>query len=212
MSITVELPPGTKLETTEEVVGEVEDIIRKEVPELETIHSTVGGGGSGMGSMFGGEGRTHMATVEIELVDIAERDRALWDIEEAIRPKLSRIPSATVTFGGGMQMGMMGTGEAPISIEIYGYNMDEAERIANQVKYIVERVPGTRDIEISLEKAKPEFNIVVDRDRASGLGLPVAVVADAISSTIRGKVATRFREGGDEFNVKVRLREDDREW
>ena len=209
ITMKVELPPGTKLEATEQVVLKVEDILREEVPEIKTIHSTVGG--SGMEAVFGGGGRTHSATVEVELVDLAERERTQWKIEEAIRPKLSRIPGAEITFGGGTQMVMLGTGGSPISIEIYGYDMDEAGRIAGQVKDIVERVPGTRDIEMSLEKSMPEYNIIVNRDKASGLGLPVAVVADAISSTIRGKVATRFREGGYEFNVKVRLREEDRE-
>ncbi|PIP13072.1 MAG: hypothetical protein COX49_03045 [bacterium (Candidatus Stahlbacteria) CG23_combo_of_CG06-09_8_20_14_all_40_9] len=208
--IKVELPPGTKLEATEQVVAEVEDILSEEVPEIKMIHSTIGG--SGMEAMFGGGGRTHRATVQVKLVDLTERDRTQWEIEEAIRPKLSRVPGVEITFGGAEQyMMMMGMSEAPISIEIYGYDMAEAEVIAKQVKDIVAQVSGTRDIEISLEKSMPEFNVVVNRDKASTLGLPVALVADAVSSTIRGKVAIRFREGGDEFNVKVRLREEDRE-
>ena len=207
--IKVELPPGTKLEATEQVVAEVEDILSEEVPEIKMIHSTVGGGD--MAAMLGGGGRTHRATVQVELVDLTERDRTQWEIEEAIRPKLSRIPGVEITFGGAEQRMMMGMGAAPISIEIYGYDIDQAEQIAERVKDVVAQVPGTRDIEISLEKSMPEFNVVVNRDKASTLGLPVAVVADAVSAAIRGKVATRFREGGDEFNVKVRLRKEDRE-
>ncbi|HID92762.1 MAG TPA: efflux RND transporter permease subunit [bacterium (Candidatus Stahlbacteria)] len=210
LTIAIELPPGTKLETTEQVVKQVEDIIKEEVPEAEIIESTIGG--EAMAAMLGGGGRTYKAEVNVELVDIAERARTQWDIEEAIRCKLVKIPGAMITFGSETQRRMMigMGGGAPISIEIYGYDIDEASKFATQVEDIVKKVRGTRDVKVSLEKARPEFNVLVDRDKASALGLPVAFVADAISSTVKGKVATRFREGGDEFNVKVRLREKDR--
>jgi HAE1 family hydrophobic/amphiphilic exporter-1 len=207
LRIKVECPPGTKLETTEQALVEVENILREEVPEIKTMRSTLGGGMET--TLFGGGGESHKAEVEVGLVDIEERDRSQWDVEEAIRPKLSKIPGVQISFEPGRSM--MGTSEAPISIEIYGYDMDYAEEISAQVEDIVAKVPGTRDIEVSLEKTMPEFNVRVNREKASVLGFPVSVIADAISSTIRGKVASIFREGGDEFNIKVRLREEDRQ-
>lgn len=208
-TLSVECPPGTKLEVTEGVVAGIERVLAQEISEIRTIHSTVGG--SGMAVMLGGGGRTHRADLDVELVDLPERDRTQWEVEEAIRPELLRIPGVEITFRASQHGMMMQTSEAPISVEIYGHDLDRAEVIAKQVRDIVTQVPGTRDVEVSLEKALPEFNVTVDRDRASALGLPVAVVADAISSAMAGKVATRLRQGGDEFNIRVRLRPEDRE-
>jgi HAE1 family hydrophobic/amphiphilic exporter-1 len=82
--------------------------------------------------------------------------------------------------------------------------------LANRVKAIVEDIDGTVDVQTSIESASPETQIVVDRDRAYAMGLNVASIASAVQSNVYGTVATRFREGGDEYDVLVRLKEADR--
>jgi HAE1 family hydrophobic/amphiphilic exporter-1 len=82
--------------------------------------------------------------------------------------------------------------------------------VAERVKGIIESVQGTVNVRISREEGKPELTVLVDRDKAFTLGLNLAMVADTLNTGLTGKVATRYREGGDEFDVRVRLKEEDR--
>jgi len=82
--------------------------------------------------------------------------------------------------------------------------------LADQIRTMVEGIEGTIDVQTSVEEASPETQIIVDRDRAYAMGLNVGSIASTVKANVYGTVATRFREGGDEYDVLVRLREDDR--
>lgn len=204
----VELPVGTKLATTEKTVLDVEEIIMENTPELEAIHTDMGIAEGW--AAFHGSSSLHTATIALNLVDLSERERSQQEIENSLREKLRKVPGAKATFGRSMRMSMFG-GAAPISLEIYGFDLDKAKELAQKVSNIVERVPGTADVKTSLEVGKPELQIHIDRHRASSLGLNVANIANTVQSNISGTVASRFREGGDEYDILVRLQERDRQ-
>jgi len=220
ISIRVELPVGTKLEETENTVKKIEEIVRREVPEAKVIQSSIGG--AGMASIIGISGGSYRANVNIELLDLKKRKRSQWEIERILRHSLSQIPGAKISIGGGGMIGggTMGGGGAgmrmgliagaPISVEIYGYDMDKAKQVAEEVKKIIAEIPGTAEINISMEEVKPEVQLQVDREKASSWGLPPALVINTMRSYIYGVTATRFRESGEEYDIVVRLREEDR--
>jgi HAE1 family hydrophobic/amphiphilic exporter-1 len=207
IEMNLELPVGSRLEATEEVVKKVEKIVQSNTPELEYVRSRIG---TGMG-FGGGRAGAHTAQVALELVDLKERKRSQWEIMAMLREKLKNIPGVRMNLGGGrggrMMMGLAGS---PISVEIYGYDFAKAKELSQQVKEIVQGAPGAVDVETDFEEAKPEFQIYVDRKRASSLGLNVSSIANTIQSSIYGEVATQFREGGEEYPILVRLKESDR--
>jgi HAE1 family hydrophobic/amphiphilic exporter-1 len=63
---------------------------------------------------------------------------------------------------------------------------------------------------LSREEEKPEAKVVVDREKASRFGLDVRTIGKAVETFFAGTTATKYREGGDEYDIEVRLREEDR--
>ncbi len=211
MSVAIELPPGTPLEQTEVIARRVEQLVFEQVTEseLEAVLVQVGGGAAGMLGGLGGA-TSNKASVNVELVTSSERRRSQEQIEEALRPAIARIPGAKITMAGSMAMGAsMGMG-TPISIEIYGDDLAELERIAEEVRDSVRSVPGARDVEVSVEQKSPELRLRISKEKAQSVGLPVALIANAVNASIQGKVASLYRESGKEYNIRVRVREQDR--
>lgn len=150
--------------------------------------------------------------VQAKLVKRKQRDRSTKDIEEMLTKKLEGlIPDATILFTdhrGGQMMGM--SGGAAININITGYDLDVAAEFAGRVKAVVESVEGTREVRVDREEGMPEYRFVIDRDKASNLGLNMIQIANTIKTSVKGVVASRFRNKGYEYDIFVRLREDDR--
>lgn len=209
INVNLEMPVGTKLEVTDQMTGRVEEIVRENVSEIKFLRSQIGSGGRfGGGSSRSGP---HTASVGIELVDLNKRKRSQWQITDILRKKLAKLPGIKTNMGGSSGMALLGMGGAsPISIEIYGHDLDKATILAQQIKNIIEIVPGTVDVDISLEKSKPEVQVLINRKRAADLGLNVSVISQTLQSYVYGTQASLFREGGDEYPITVRLKEADR--
>ncbi len=205
--LSLELPAGTQVENTNAVATEVEQMVYREVPELEHVLVEIGGGGWH-------ESSTHRASLRIQLVDKSKRSRSTEEIANALRPKLMHRPGvrAFARSSGGMFLMRMGRGgQDRISVEIRGHDLQVANALALKVKGIVEAVPGITDAQVSRKEGMPEMLVRVDREKAATMGLNVSDVADALRTTVGGRIATMFRQGGNEYNLLVRLQEADRQ-
>jgi HAE1 family hydrophobic/amphiphilic exporter-1 len=100
--------------------------------------------------------------------------------------------------------------EDRLSVEVRGFDIRQASDLANQVKTVMEGTRGVVDAQISRREGMPEMLVHVDRDKASLMGLSVAQLANTLRTAVGGTRASVFREGGDEFNIQVRLQERDR--
>ena len=209
-SATVKMPAGTKLSVTTEVCSQVEKIFRENTPEIESSFVQAGSGGSYM-SMMGGS-NTNTGSMRVNLVERNKRKRSSKQIVDDLRAKLAgKIPDAEILFNqisGGAMMGM-GGGSA-IQITISGYDLNEGALLAQKVADAVRSVKGTNEVRIDREEGLSEYRFIVDRDKASVLGLSMAQIANSIGTNVKGTVASMFREGGHEYNIFVRLREEDR--
>jgi hydrophobic/amphiphilic exporter-1 (mainly G- bacteria), HAE1 family len=205
--VSLELPAGTRVEETNALTAEVEAMVLREVPETDHVLTEIGGGGWR-------ESSTHKSSIRLQLVDRSERSRSTQDIANALRPILMRRPGVRAfarSGGGGFLMRMGRGGEDRISIEIRGHDLQVANSLALQVKDIVEHVPGITDAQISRKEGMPEMVVRVDREKAATMGLNVSDLADSLRTTVGGRIASMFRQGGNEFNLLVRLQEKDRQ-
>jgi HAE1 family hydrophobic/amphiphilic exporter-1 len=97
-------------------------------------------------------------------------------------------------------------GQKPIQISVRGSDLDEMDRVSRELVQAMHRIPGLADIETSLEKSKPEVRVLLDRRRASDLGIGAAAVAATLQAAVTGAVATVIEdEQGDSHEVRVRL-------
>jgi HAE1 family hydrophobic/amphiphilic exporter-1 len=184
----------------------VEKIIREEVPEAINIQSDFGTS-SGFGAVFGSSS-TNKGSITISLPDVKNRNRSVTDIEQVLRKRFDRIPGANITISEGDMS--FGSG-SDIEIKIFGYDRNVAIALADQVAEKIKDINGVVDVEKSFSKPKPEYQIRLDRDRISALGLSVYQVSSTIETDIKGKVATQFRQGGQEYEVLVQLDENARQ-
>lgn len=205
--VTVEMPVGTRLEVTERAVAELESVIRREVPEIQTMFSRVGQG-SGFASFFGPTG-SHMARVWFQVVPLGERDRSDEDIRLALGKPLNEVAGAHAYFGSDAFAEMM-FGGARLAVEIYGHDLDISRRLALEVKDVMASIYGATDVRISRQEGKPESRISIDREKAAHYGLSVRSIANAIQTAVLGEIAGQYREGGKEYSIRVRLPEEKR--
>jgi len=205
---TVKMPVGTSLEETNRVVSLVENLMKLE-PGVETVSAQVGSQAEeNPADMAGGFSTTgsHEGMLWASLVDLRERDLSDMEILERIRgklPKLKEVKFEALDMG----QAMMGGAQSPIEIKIFGKDLDLLKEVADNIVLRIQGVEGLRDVTHSLAEGKPEYHITVNREKASRMGLMVSQVANSIQTAALGKVATRFREGNEEIDIRVRFKE-----
>jgi HAE1 family hydrophobic/amphiphilic exporter-1 len=210
--VDAELPSGTRIEVTDQVGQQLLRIIRENVPETLRIMTEIGGGRGG----GGGGGRpssVNTAEFRIQLVDREKRERTAQQIATALRPKLNIQPGMIVrtrSAGSNFMQRFSSTGGDRASVLIRGHDLPSATDLAKQVKTNMDTTPGLADAQISRREGLPEVLIKVDRDKASVLGLNVSQLAGALQTTVGGTRASMYRDGGDEYNILVRLVKSDR--
>lgn len=198
--INIELPTGTKLQETNEVATYIEKIT-EDIPEAESLFVLLGGGGD----MYGDSGgRSHIAEIFLKLKPLNQRKRSNAEIADEIRSETSDIAGALISVQAMESMGMGGTGGSPISISIKGDDMDILEEMANDFIGFIEGVEGTREVKSSFQDAKPEIQVVINRDQASRYGLSASQIAQSVRSNIQGTTATRYKVDGTEIDVVIR--------
>ncbi len=206
VQFTVDRAPGTSLESMAGTMDFIYRTIAERVPESEITYYNFGQQ-EGAFAIFGSSG-SNQGEVMIKLKPLSERNRNMKQIQDDLRERLKNLPDVKVEWSdrGEQMMGSQGD----MVIEVYGHELKVLESLAADVIAKISSVKGVADTKISIEKATPELKIRLDRQRIADLGLSTSMVGQAISTSILGTVATRYRIGGDEYNVRVRLEEDAR--
>jgi HAE1 family hydrophobic/amphiphilic exporter-1 len=218
VNINAELAVGTRIERTEEALLRLQEMIKEYVPEATTIITQGGGGGNNWQS---GGGSTHRGQIRVMLVPRDQRTRTNEQVSIALRRQLSGLPGVVVRAnpaGGNNQImrflsggGNNNGGSSRLQLEIRGHDLDDARRLAQDARVMMEDTPGIADVSVGREEGRPEIAVRVDRPKAAMLGMSVASVATTIQTNVAGTTAAQFRERGNEYPVVVQLREQDRE-
>ena len=214
-SISVKLPVGTRIEETEKFVSQIEKLINDNVPEVTTIISDMGVPGSRSGSLFSSNSGEHMANIQVSIVGPEDRKRSVFEIMNALRPKLQSIPGGQIygSTGGFLKFLMNFGSSAPIDVAILGYDFESSFRVTQQIFEIVKSTQGATDVNITRDLNLPEIRVFVDRTKAGSLGISVQQVANTVSGAISGTVASLYSDPktGNQYNILVRLSENYRD-
>ena len=213
VEIVAELPEGTRGEVTARTAEKIQDIFQQQVPELEASYGLAGKSKKGLLSAVGFREGTNIGRVGSRLVPKEERQRSAKEIAAELRPRVNTLPGVekvSVRAISAIQKVFFGGGN-PISIEVLGHDLEITDKIAQNIRRIVEETPGAVDVGITRKRPRPEVWVHLDRDKAASLGLNVALVADALRTNYYGFDDTKFREAGDDFDIELRLKEDQRQ-
>ena len=203
IDIQINMARGTNFEETLRTVQEVEDLV-KTIPEVETITGTIGSSGMNIFPSRNGAG-FDTGNITLILKPTNKRDRSAGEITEEIRTRIARVPGCEIEVDAGDFLigGLVGGTGAPLTVEIKGEDMEVLREIANDIKNIVEKVQGTREVRTSFTEGLPELTIRVDKARASQLGINLASLSAAVQSQLQGLVATRYKVAGREVDIRV---------
>jgi multidrug efflux pump subunit AcrB/outer membrane protein TolC len=190
--VVAELPPGTSFEESVATAAVLEKKVQ-ELPEVRQIFSTVGVNGDAL-----------RANLKIKTTKKQERQRGLVAIKQDARQRLAAVPlvKAIVTDPEFMQGAPT---EAPISVYVRGDDMTALQRVSDEIVARVKQVPGTVDVDSSLESGQPEMVAHVNRALAADLGFDVAGVANQLRAMVEGVVPSRLRDEDKEYDIRVRL-------
>lgn len=205
--VDVQLEPGVRVHTTDAIMQRLAGIVQREVPETASIMVESGSGGGWSG---GGE---HIGELRIQLKPKSERERSARQIATLLRPMMNVSPGMLVRtrVSTGMFGRMMGSsGGDRVAVEIRGHDLQALYDVANRVRDVMLSIPGVPEAQVNRQPGTPEMLLSVDRLKAATMGLNVSDVAEAMETAIGGRRTSMYRQAGDEYNIVVRLREQDR--
>ena len=211
VSISFRLPEGTRIEETDRVLRRINEIF-SHVPEAKHHYAFCGQTEKGIGVALGFEEGANVGKVGLKLVRKAERQRSAKEVAAALREEIEKIPGLSrlsVSAAPGIAQVLMG-GKRRISVEVWGHDLEVITRFAKRIKGRVEKIPGAVDVTLSQKPPRPELWVELDREKASSVGVNVAMVAQALRNYFYGDDPTEFRDAGEDYDVFLRLRDRDK--
>ncbi len=204
LDIELEMERGTNIAVMRAYVDELEDRVRAVVPAGD-VH------------LFSTEIRGDNAAVELKLAPQQNRSRPSSELADLVRREVDgRVPGGELEVDAQQGLWMLnrvfssGGGGDAIEIEVRGWDLRQADATAAEIRRRVETVPGVTDVRVGRREGQPEERWILERRRIAQLGLTVREVGRTLLACVAGTEAGRFREGGDEFPITVRLRPEDR--
>lgn len=205
IGINVELPVGTRVEQARKLNNYLYTKWKEKYPEVEAYQSMMGQSDGSNVFMSMRNSGTHLITYTARLVKASERERDIFEISDEIRKDLAEIPEIyryEVIPGG--SNGGMGSGGSTYEMNVLGYNMDDAEKVAKKVSEIMKKTEGLRDVKLSREDYMPQLKVVFDRKKLAMNNISLTSAASAVRNRINGIITSKFREAGEEYDIVVR--------
>jgi len=209
MMMRITMPSGTSLQETNVVVKQIEGII-SEIDGVKNLMVLVGPMSDAQAKADPTNPQeVNESQIYTRLYEKKERTLSYQEIQEKIRSRLPKIEGAKITFISRNQM--MGGGPSnPIELSIFGKDLKKLKVIGSKIEDRMKKIENVTDVVNSMKQGKPEVHIVIDKDKAFQYGLTSAQIAAAVKTATIGTVAGVFRKGGEETDIRVRLREEDR--
>ena len=196
-AVALDLPPGTSLAKMDEVARKVDDVIRKH-PEIEISLLTVGNL----------EGESNVAEFYVHLVPSKQRKLNTSAVKDLIRNDLKEFSFANPVV---KDIDAVGGGFRPFNVNIVGSNLEEVADVAQKAFVKLKDHPALKDVDINYRPGKPEVQFVIDRAAAEKVGVSPNVAGFELRTLVEGATPAVFRQDGREYDIRVRLQDDQRD-
>jgi len=196
LKVSVEMPTGTSLEKTKEYVAKIGEEIRK-VPGVDYTFTTIGGGT---------EQEVNKGVIQVNFTPKNTRAFNQNDGMIYMRKLFSNRPEALFSVdpvGGMGDSGFMRS--AIIQYNLQGRDFGQLNSAADKIIAMMKEKGGYVDIDTTYRGGKPEFSVIIDRDRAADLGVPIAMLALTIRTFFAGEKAGELVTNGTRYDVRVQL-------
>ena len=204
IDVDLEMAQGTNIAVVMEYLDELEKRVKPMLPEDDVEN-------------FAKQVQPWGAEVEIRLKSAGQRSINTFALADTIRSAvLGQVPGADIRVDAQSGLWILrrifssGGGNQALQVELRGYDLDQAQKIAQRIRNRLETVEGVAGARSGRREGRPEQNIRFLRDKISALGLSTQEVARAVQTNVGGSRAAVFRQGGEQFPITVRLRPEDR--
>jgi hydrophobic/amphiphilic exporter-1 (mainly G- bacteria), HAE1 family len=200
-SISVNLPKGTSFDQTVAYMEDVEKDIRN-LGEVTTVYTNI---------------YSSQASFYVALTDLEKRDRSQQELIREAREYLRKYPNVRVSVSGGTDISGASTsssggrgggrGTNRVNLLVQGPDIEQLQTYVTELIPKIQGVPGLVDVSTNFEATQPELRVFVDRARAADLGASVDTLAQNVGILVGGQEVSKYKEGDDQFSVKLRLDE-----
>ncbi|HZO91749.1 MAG TPA: efflux RND transporter permease subunit [Chthonomonadaceae bacterium] len=217
IAVNIEMPPGASLQATDAAARRIEQQVVG-TPDVEATSTNVGQILGGFGSIP--QQGPQFAQINVRLKEKAglldrllhpggaggaTRARSDQDIATQLRRQLQplaqqiggRVTTAAVRSVVGIAL--------PVEIQLRGPDIERLTQFAAQLQQHMRSVPGVLDPDVSVRSGRPEVRVDIDRQAAAQVGVPAGLAGAILRDSVSGNTETVFRQGGQEFPIRVRL-------
>ncbi|MDQ2818229.1 MAG: efflux RND transporter permease subunit [Candidatus Eremiobacteraeota bacterium] len=209
VTINYQLPTGTALALNNAFASDIERQLRADTDNVQDVYANIGASQNFIG--FGtrpvsnsgqffvtlkptGRGSTRTLTTDAYV----EKIRASFGKMPGVRayPVAVDIVSRILSFATGASLG--------VEVNLYGPDLAKLSALGDAaVESLRNRIPGLINVRTSIDNSAPEMDVAVNRDRAAALGVPLSNIADTVATATNGTVASRYEEGGQQYDINV---------
>jgi len=196
-AVSLDMAPGTSLEKMRDRAMEVIKDIHQDKYVVNTV-LTVGNR----------QGEKNKADINVFLTKFGERDISTSAAKDLMRQRLKKYTDANPVV---KDIDYVGGGMRPFTVNIVGQDLAKVEEIAGKIAEKLRKHPALKDVDTSFRPGKPEFQVTVNLDDAQRLGVSSSDVGRELRAQVEGVTPAVFRENGLEYDIRVRLKPDQRD-
>lgn len=197
-SVEVEMPSGTKVEKTDQVVRSIMKQLQ-DIPEMDKMFITMGTDKKSNVKID----RPDYAIFDVKLIDQSQRKRKTKEILDDLRTSFSRYPGVQIK---AREKGFIASSlfsSDPVFVMIKGDDENLLRQTSDQILQIVKNTPGTREPRTSFTQGKPEVQLLFDRDKIKEYGIDLMNISLTMRAAVNGEVVTQYRNQGDQLDIRL---------
>ena len=198
----LEFDKSTSIHQNNVIAQKIETYIIEQ-PEVATVFSNVGGPSTGIGSLGVGSANKTEFTIQLkpkkELKNLPT-EAFMKKLREELKTQFTGINYSMAALG-------LIPRSAPIEITLSGSNSNQVMQSGNNLKAMIENIPGADNVRLSVEAGSPEYKIIPDKDKMQRLGLTTAYIGMNLRTAFTGNDDATLTENGTEYPVRIWLDE-----
>ncbi|HNV85982.1 MAG TPA: efflux RND transporter permease subunit [Candidatus Omnitrophota bacterium] len=215
--VILDMPEGTSIEITKEVIGKIADYLVANVPEVQDIEMYAGTSSpynfNGLVRHYFLRDKSYQADLQVNLADKKKRKRQSHEIAKSVRPSIHEIVSQA---GGHVQVAEVPPGPPVLStlvLEIYGPDLNGQMQLAREIELLLDQSDGITDIDTYVQADQKLDRLRINTEKASLNGIPVSWIAQTIAAALRGETVdlAHLSDEYEPVEIIVRLPKDKRD-
>ncbi len=202
LNVSVKLPLGTSLDTTDAIMQQVDQILAND-PDIDTFFS---GSGFNFRSGGGNQSSPNNGGAAIQLKARGLRKSTTDKVVKRLQAALKKIPGARIQVNPfDIVANIIGGNNLGLTVNVFGNDLDQLSKTAHDVQAAMEKVPGLDGVDTSLQDTTPELHYEIDREKAKTLGVSFQDIANTLTSSTSGQLSTYYQENGFQYPIIVQV-------